>query len=258
MLKKVKSPSLVENVVNQVEGAVLAGGLKPGDKLPPTREMQTLLGASLGTIREAMAILEQKGLIEVKKGAKGGYFIRRVSAGSVSESLDAMMLHLRIKPRELAEFRQSAEADLVRLVALRASDEDLIRLNAFVDEFNDCLGQGAIGWRRLLGVERRLREKMMILADNRIHQAVLGSIHSNIMDFSARFLPDDDHLTQTAHDYWVRILEALQKRDGQGAANLTGEMIQQFLDFIADPDKESEGGRMAPRAGWEWNRLREE
>ncbi len=72
-LQKAKSLSLVENVVHQIEEAVLTGEYKVGDKLPSTRQLQDILGASLGTIREGLARLEQKGLIEVKKGTKGGF-----------------------------------------------------------------------------------------------------------------------------------------------------------------------------------------
>ncbi len=71
MLKKAKSLSLVRNVVQQIEAAILAGEYGVGDKLPSTRQLQDILGASLGTIREGLARLEQKGLVTVKKGTKG-------------------------------------------------------------------------------------------------------------------------------------------------------------------------------------------
>ena len=95
-LHKAKSLSLVENVVRQVEDAIVAGEYSVGDKLPSTRELQRILGASLGTIREGLARLEQKGLLAVKKGTKGGFFVNDVTTQPMTESIDLLMRHLKV------------------------------------------------------------------------------------------------------------------------------------------------------------------
>ncbi len=50
-LEKTKNLSLVEDVTHQIEDAILYGEYKPGDKLPSTRKLQEVFGASLGNIR---------------------------------------------------------------------------------------------------------------------------------------------------------------------------------------------------------------
>jgi len=59
-------------VAAQIEEATVSERLKPGDKFPPERELMKQLGISRRTVREAFRILEQRGLMEVKIGTKGG------------------------------------------------------------------------------------------------------------------------------------------------------------------------------------------
>ncbi len=183
MLKKAKSLSLVENVVQQIEDAILAGDYRVGGKLPPTRQLQEILGVSLGTIREGLARLEQKGLVAVRKGTKGGFFINDVTTQPMTESLDLLMRHLKVTPRELFEFRATVEAGLIRLVVQRATDEQIENLLTYRTRLRACLDRGEKGWRELLKTERDLRKEFLALVDNRIYGAVLLPIHNNIFHY---------------------------------------------------------------------------
>ncbi|MEW6265631.1 MAG: GntR family transcriptional regulator [Thermodesulfobacteriota bacterium] len=229
MLHKVKNTSLVEKVGKQIEEAILTGEYRPGDRLPSSRQLQAILGASLGTIREALAILEQKGLITIKKGTKGGAFVREPSTDMVSDSLELLMRHSKLTPLELAEFRQNVEAGLVRLVLRKASLDEIRRLASYRGLLRSCLGQGEAGWINLLKIESRLRKDMIAITGNRTYKAVLEPIHDNIVTYAARYLRGNDDLTQKAYDYWDQILSALERQDGETAANLTEDMIHYFM-----------------------------
>ena len=65
----VATQRLYEQVAGQVTDLVARGEFKPGDRLPPERDLAKLLGVSRPTVREAMIALEIAGLVEVRVGA---------------------------------------------------------------------------------------------------------------------------------------------------------------------------------------------
>jgi DNA-binding FadR family transcriptional regulator len=233
-LTKAKNLSLVEDVIRQIEEAILTKTYKPGDKLPSTRELQEILGASLGTIRESLAILEQKGLLEVRKGAKGGFFVCEVTTRPMTESLELLMRHMALTPRELYEFRAYVEAALVRLVVQRASDEEIRGFRSYLDRFAACLNQGKAGWEALIGAEMDLRREFMRVVGNRIYEVVLVPLYDNIFAYADFFLTIDNQKIQVAYDYWLEIIPAIEARDEELAAHLIKKLLFHFMDMMLD------------------------
>ena len=241
MLKKIHNSSLVDDMVRQVEESILSGEFKPGDKLPPTRKLQTILGASLGSIREALAILEQKGLIRVKKGAKGGIFIKEITTEPVAESLGLLIRQMKISPRELAEFRRTAEAGLIRLVIAKATDKQVNQLQEYLPKYEKCLGRDQEGWKEFLNIEADCRRRLITLARNKVYEAVLLPIHNNIFGYATELNPGDNEQVQEAYDDWKGLLEAVKNRDAERAVQITQDHIHRFQIHM-------EEGKRSPRA----------
>ena len=59
----------------QIKEAILLGQFAPGDKLPPETELAEQFGVSRITVRDALRVLEARGLVRVKVGAMGGAFV---------------------------------------------------------------------------------------------------------------------------------------------------------------------------------------
>lgn len=251
MFQKAVQDSLVEKVARQIEEAILGHDLKPGQKLPSSRELQEMIGTSQGTVREALRVLEHKGLIEKKIGAKGGIFVKELTTGPISEGLDLLIRQLKISPQDLAEFRQVVEAGLIRLVCQRISPAEMAELKAFIPELKACLQKGAAGWRDLLKTEVKLRKFLIKLSGNRMYQAVLVPIHENIIAYTDKYLPDDETMVQEAFHDWCRIIEAIEKRDAEVAASITQDHIARFLKHIwnvslQESNQRPDGGQGQP------------
>jgi DNA-binding FadR family transcriptional regulator len=241
MLKKANSLSLVHDVVHQIEEAILAGQYNPGDKLPSTRQLADIFEASLGTVREGLAILEQKGLVQVKKGAWGGFFIKEMGTQPMTESLEALMRHTKLSPRELFEFRATVEAGLVRLVVQRASDAQIQGFLEYGYQFKQCLHRGEAGWHELIEKEMSLRKEFMAAIDNRTYAAVLLPIHTNIIKFADRHLTGGHKEVEIACRYWDKILPAIADRNEEAAAGHTKEMIYSFMALLLKDKKRAKG-----------------
>ncbi len=86
--KKSKPTRIFQDVVDQIQRAIIDGSLKPGDVLPSEMKLKEMFSTSRGTIREALRILEQKGLVDIKTGVGGGAIIKTVDTEKIAEGLD--------------------------------------------------------------------------------------------------------------------------------------------------------------------------
>src|SRR5206468_9611530 len=87
MFGAVRAPRVYEHIVAQIERAIYEGRFAHGDKLPPERQLVREFGASRVAVREALRALEHRGLVEVRQGSAGGYFIRELDAMPVVRDL---------------------------------------------------------------------------------------------------------------------------------------------------------------------------
>ncbi|BCS89907.1 hypothetical protein PSDVSF_31490 [Pseudodesulfovibrio sediminis] len=130
-----------EEIALQIEAAIVDGRLAPGTRLPSEREMQSQFGTGRGVIREAIKVLKQKGLLEVKKGAKGGAYVRQLDVGNISESLALFLKQHPVDPEKLIEFRETIDRTIAQLAIAHADQsekdelyQEALRLEAMLRE----------------------------------------------------------------------------------------------------------------------------
>ena len=114
---------LRDRAADQLLDMVVSSGLSPGERLPPERELVGLLGVSRTVVREALNLLEARGLISIEHG-RGAV----VSGGSTHAVRDTLGLLLRVRPKapwELLEIRKILEVEISGLAAERAGKEDV-------------------------------------------------------------------------------------------------------------------------------------
>lgn len=82
---KIDRRSAVTQVRDGLRRLIMAGGLEPGDQLPSETEIATRFGVARGTVREALKLLEQGGLVEVQQGR--GRFLSALANGMVTRPI---------------------------------------------------------------------------------------------------------------------------------------------------------------------------
>jgi DNA-binding FadR family transcriptional regulator len=131
MYKEIQIGRLYEKIVEQIEARILNGELKPGDKLPPERDLASQFGVSRTAVREAMKALTEKGLIEVHPGR--GTFVIEGTAQAMRHSLSLIMrFGQEDSIRNLVEVREILEPEIAALAAVRAKEENLAALRETV------------------------------------------------------------------------------------------------------------------------------
>jgi DNA-binding FadR family transcriptional regulator len=119
----VATQRLYEQVADQVTDLVARGEFKPGDRLPPERDLAKMLGVSRPTVREAMIALEIAGLVEVRVGA--GAFVTDKAASGGAASNGRLFEGVGSSPLELIAARRTIEPEVAALAAQLATPDEV-------------------------------------------------------------------------------------------------------------------------------------
>lgn len=226
--KKAKQNRAFEDVVSQIQEAILEGRLKTGERLPGERQLRETFQVSRGTLREALRTLEQKKLIQIRTGMRGGAIVCPVDTQPVSESLDLLLRYQKIDLRELAEFREEVEGAVAARAARRAKREDIERLTSFLQSIQTLLQEGQETWREAIKIDNQFHLYLARIAGNRVFESILRIIYDNIFRYFDRFLPKDQKVTERIYQDLCGIVEAIQKKDSLKTKALIQDHVKRF------------------------------
>lgn len=139
----IRSKRLFEEICERIREELASGRLKPGDKLPPERELAERFGVSRAALREAFRGLEMSGLLRLQKGAKGGAFIADAMP-TMRQSMRDVVSVGRISLNDLTEARVLIQEAIVRLACKRATAADFAALEADIDRTEMLTRQGRL------------------------------------------------------------------------------------------------------------------
>lgn len=124
--KPIQRVRAYESVVGQIEAAIYAGELSPGERLPSERELMVQFGVSRATVREALRVLESSGLIRLRHGSSaGGAEVRAFSTDVLRRSLTSLIHLANVDLAGTVEFRMVIEGAATHLAAEARTDAQL-------------------------------------------------------------------------------------------------------------------------------------
>lgn len=132
----IPSDPLAERAAAQIETLVLSGVLKDGAKLPGERELAAQLEISRPKVREALQLLEDRGLIRIVAGE--GAFIASLSGPAMSPALIALYTRHPAALDDHLEYRRHQESFAARLAAERATAGDRAAIARIVEAMREA------------------------------------------------------------------------------------------------------------------------
>ena len=181
--KKAKQNRIFQDIVDQIEEAILSGRIKPDERLPAERDLCEQFKASRGTLREALRILEQKGLIEIRLGAGGGAFVRESNCELMAETLAILIRSKKINLAHLLDCREEIEATVAALAAKQATANDIVNLKKLVLTAQQHKNNGPDEWEQFAQLDNEIQQELVRIAGNPIYDFILQSIYDNIDRF---------------------------------------------------------------------------
>ena len=224
MSRAVKTSRLYEQIVQQVEDAILKGQLKPGDQLPAERDLAHSFGVSRTAVREAVKTLREKGLVEAYSGR--GTFVTNGTSHSIRQSLDLM---IRINPLEgsanLAELRLVLEPEIAALAAARIEEQLLSTMREAVEEMDRSLRDPDAYVEADLDFHLALAEA----AGNPLILSLLDSIVGLLREQRSRIFNVDGG-PERGQFHHKRILAAVEQGNPEAAREAMRAHLQQVLE----------------------------
>jgi DNA-binding FadR family transcriptional regulator len=228
MFKKAKQSRVFQDVVEQIQNAIISGQLEPGTRLPAERELKDMFNTSRGTLREALRVLEQKGLIEIKLGVSGGAIVKQIDAGTMVESLALLIRSGNVSLEHLAEFRIKIEGSLMELAAARATPDDIKMLdNLFAKATTHYENEN---WEAFLKTDEKIHTYLGTMTKNPVFQFVQKTIHDNIHLYYEEYLPMNKAWTLENLTDFEKIINAMRKNDAVTASDIIKDHVKRFND----------------------------
>lgn len=226
--QKVEPEKLSQSVVRQIEGLILRGILRPGERLPSERDLAERLGVSRPSLREAVAELQEAGLLTTK--ASAGIYVAEVLGSAFSPALIRLFAAHDEAVNDYLAFRRDMEALAAERAARAGSDTDLKVIGAIFAKME------AAHQKRDPADEARL--------DAEFHMAIIEASHNVIMLHMMRSIFDllrqgvfynrqvifrQKTTRGTLLDQHRAIRDALLARDPAAAR----AAVERHLDFVA-------------------------
>ncbi|PJC86139.1 FadR family transcriptional regulator [Vibrio sp. HA2012] len=221
-----------EDIALQIESAILNETLLPGDSLPSERELQLQFGTGRGVIREAIRALKQKGLIEIRKGPKGGAFIKQVDVSNISESLALFLKQKHIGAYEIAEFRESVDQSIALLAMSRATDEQKSQLMAGIEYMENIVAQDPMDFSELAEADRKLNLLLAEMANNSIFEWVMHAMQQGFGSYDNNLYNNPDFLRQTVENWRHTAMQIINREPIKLQASISRHylLLQECLE----------------------------
>ncbi len=232
LFRAAKQNRIFQDVVEQIQDAIMDGRLNVGDKLPAERELKEMLQTSRSTLREALRVLEQKGLIEIKLGVGGGAVVKSVSSDQVSESLGLLIRSQKVSLNHLAEFRETIEGDVVAHAATRANESDLKDLKYWLQKAAECVNSGEDTVNEFLRADKALHLCFAKITKNPVYISVLKTVHDNIKQYFDSFLLMEYREMKENLQDLRDIVQAVENRNPDKARMLAQAHVRKFNQYM--------------------------
>ena len=197
-------------IVSQIEHAIFDGALKSGDRLESERELAERFRVSRITVRDALRVLEARGLVRVKVGASGGAFVSETNVDQVAESISTMILLRKMTLSGVAEARTVVETATCELAAERA-DAKAMR-----------------------NIERSVEKGRAVVREQAPHTEASMDFHVAVADASGNEL-----LKATVAAYRDLLIQTLHDMRDVRSARATQTAHEEILDAIRSHDPEA-------------------
>jgi GntR family transcriptional repressor for pyruvate dehydrogenase complex len=229
MFKFIKHTKISDKIVDQIKKQISDGVLKPGDRLPPERDLVKEFGVSRPSLREALNSLVALGFLEVK--GKRTY-IKSVASESMLDPLSLLIKTDTQKIFDLIEVRKAIEAWGAFLAAQRATEEDVKQLENILEEMGKAYEQGK-SWEKQdadfhLGIAQATH--------NTIQTHMMSTIYDLLRESVAKVFRDRAKVKKLI-DQHHRIFSAIKNHSPDKARERTLE----HLNYVESEVKASAG-----------------
>lgn len=230
MFNSIKHTKISEEIANQIKRLIIDGELKPGDQLPPERELIKQLGVSRPSLREALNSLVTMGFLEVRHAKRT--FVKSVTSKLIEDPLSLLIKADDQKIFDLIEVRKAIETWAAYHAAQKASMEDIEQLDTIIREMKRAFEEGR-SW------EKQDADFHMAIAKathNTIQMHIMSGIYDLLRESVGRVFRDRAKIKKLLDQHY-RIFNAIKNHSPDKAKERTLE----HLNYVESEVKKATG-----------------
>ncbi len=237
----VKSDTLSAQITQQMRQALFAGQIQAGEPIGSEKTLAARFGVSRMAIRDALRSLEAAGIVEIKKGAKGGVFIAHGNPFRFADALAIQLKLVGVSIEEMFDAQIALEVTAAEFAARRATPEDLAQLRGFLAQMQD-LAKAPLtskGAQRFTEISMQFHEALVGVARNRVISAQFGALRLVLEPIYAR--RTSDTVAKTVMASHAAIINAIAEQDSERASTLMRKRLEsirahQLLTVVGQQD----------------------
>ncbi|HZR44447.1 MAG TPA: FadR/GntR family transcriptional regulator [Ktedonobacteraceae bacterium] len=223
----IRSTRVYEQVAEQIENLILSGELQSGDRLPTERELAVQFHVSRTAVREAMKLLEQKGLVDMRPGR--GTLVIDGTSQAVRHSLGLMMrVGQQGNSINLVEVRELLEPGIAALAAERASEEEIAAMREAIAVMDANL-ENADAY---IAADNNFHRSLAKATQNPVVLALIDSI-VDLLSEQRKLIFTVDGGPQRGQCHHKHLLETILRRDQQAAREAMQAHMRQVRADVA-------------------------
>jgi len=211
-----------EMIVQEILSRVRAGKLKPGDKLPPERDLTRMFGVGRSSVREAIVALVLTGYLEVRQGK--GTFLRNTHPSAALSTSKLQNVLAAESILDLMELRGILECNMAKLASERANAKHIRVMKKAIMKMKNSKHD----IKRFYQADFDFHIALAEAADNRMMNEIMRLIVEKAHEQYIQFMPDTLCEPEKAVTTAEGIVECLEKGDARGAA----KRMQAHLNLV--------------------------
>jgi len=224
VIEPIQRNRLYQGIVEQIQGLLERGELKPGDQLPPERALAEQFQVSRASVREALRWLELLGMVETRAG--GGTFVHRTAPDEVARPLSSLIRRGHTL-QDVIEVRGLIEPELASLAAQRIREDELGELRQIIEVQERKVAAGE----PYAEEDTRFHELIGHASRNELMVTMLGVIWDVLRSSREQWLQSNARASASL-DAHRRIIAALAAHDPTAARAASTEHIRAIGEGI--------------------------
>lgn len=227
----IKQEKISTKIVEQIKALINKGELRPGDTLPPERELVKILNVSRASLREALNSLVGMGFLEMSQRHRT--IVKSLVGGRITEPLLQLLREDTQTIFELIEVRKAIETWNAHYAAKRANDADIARLEDSIESMKVKIDQG----NSVVEDDADFHLAISEATHNKIQVHLMFSIYDMLKESLRKYYENID--LRDIYSQHYKVVDAIKKKD----AHLARRRMLEHLEYVESSVKELIGSK---------------
>lgn len=236
---EIKKTKMYEEIADKLEKMILSDLISVDEKLPSEQALATSFGVSRPVVREALMLLNARGLITQRNGE--GAYVSRPTSDTFAQTMNRIAHMSNIDLSSLFEVRLALEVFSAQMAAMHASLEDIAGLETLIDEMEKSRSDNA----QFAELDTKFHTQIAHISGNEILYIFIHSLSHQIYT-----MIEDNLVLEGANDdalrYHTRITEAIRLGSPEQAADLMRSHIIMSMRNAETVKKQSKASKVPP------------